>query len=1267
LVASSVPAAGFSILASGFIDEFAYAQRIRDAASTSDSTPQGIPSILGGQRDVAFEVYQNEDGNDAQVNISPASARAAFSAEAGVVAEAIYQWDGSDQSMTLVPDGIGVDLTEGGAIDAMQAAIVSSDLGGRLTVEAYTSATQYSIVTMSTFAVSPGSPLTAILTFQTFQSPGLSGGNIVSVVCGGGGCVDFTNFGALQVRVNVPPRLMSLDFAYGSIRTVKVNPDILKEVSVDGGDNWFDANGGTGSPVPVQAVGGGALYRITVTNPGSTTLTNVVINDAPLGIVNYAVGSLAPGQTVVLTAGEIAALNQPKRCTSVGIVENLARVTATSPVTGAPVSAEDPANVECVTAAIEIVKEVSVDGGLTYHDANDDGTPAQSPPTTGLGGDALYRIRVTNKGATALKNVTVTDVELGISGLAIGNLAVGQSVLITDGIIDTSGGLSSALLNKPGRCPTDTTGKKTNIATVTGDPVPAGTSVSDSDPAVVVCVRSSIEIVKEVSVDAGATYQDANGGASSPAAVTGLGGDALYRIRVTNTGPTALADVVVNDSDLGISNYPVGDLLPGQTVLITDGVIDDRGDLDEPKLNFPGRCPASTPQDVPNLAQATGQPVPSGNPVADDDPAIVKCVASGIKVLKEVSVDGGASYVDANDVPSAPQTAVGGDALYRITVTNIGATTLANVKVDDTELGIIGFLVGTLVPGESRVIVDGVLDTDGDMELGALFAERRCDMAGPRNNTAIASGDPQPSGVEVSALDPAVVVCVNVPAQIGNEVFEDLNKNGQRDSGEPGVPGATITIAGPGGYTNSATTGADGLYLFPNLVPGAYTLTCQAPMGYSYTTPFDQGSTVDKDSNANPAGGGMGTHTLVSGDSNLTIDCGLVSLAPPEPPRIDIRKQAEGPDSREFAAGATVPFEIQVTNTGSVPLTGVAVSDPLVPACDKAIGDLGVGASQTYSCETTLGTGETKVFKDTFSTKSYSNNDGTHNWAGPWVEDDVAGAGPTSGNVLIGSNYKLWLDDNPDTGTQPSAARTADLTGATSAILSFEWITHDGVDTDDEVVAEVSSNGGASYTVLKRFTGFSGSKSGTESFDIKDYISSQTTIRFRVAKNYGGSSETFKVDNLVLTAQMPAGGGFTNQACASGQGAGQTVSDCDESTVVVKSSGGEGCTPGYWKQVQHFDSWTGYAPATRFSAVFEGAFGTKTLLQVVSLGGGGLDALGRHTVAALLNAANPDVDYGMTAAQVIAKFNAVYPGSSAAYEALKNEFEAANESGCPLN
>ena len=113
--------------------------------------------------------------------------------------------------------------------------------------------------------------------------------------------------------------------------------------------------------------------------------------------------------------------------------------------------------------------------------------------------------------------------------------------------------------------------------------------------------------------------------------------------------------------------------------------------------------------------------------------------------------------------------------------------------------------------------------------------------------------------------------------------------------------------------------------------------------------------------------------------------------------------------------------------------------------------------------------------------------------------------------------------------------------------------------------------------------------------------------------------------------------------------------------------GANGCTPGYWKQPHHFGSWTApYTPTTLFSAVFENAFPGQTLLQVVSNGGGGLDALGRHTVAALLNAANPAVGFPMTTAQVIAAFNAVFPGTKAAYTAKKDVFAALNEAGCNL-
>lgn len=106
-----------------------------------------------------------------------------------------------------------------------------------------------------------------------------------------------------------------------------------------------------------------------------------------------------------------------------------------------------------------------------------------------------------------------------------------------------------------------------------------------------------------------------------------------------------------------------------------------------------------------------------------------------------------------------------------------------------------------------------------------------------------------------------------------------------------------------------------------------------------------------------------------------------------------------------------------------------------------------------------------------------------------------------------------------------------------------------------------------------------------------------------------------------------------------------------------------GCTPGFWKQQQHYQFWSApYAPSTAFGSVFTNAFPGMTLLQVVGQGGGGINALGRHAVAALLNSASPDVEYGMTPAAVISAFNAAV--ASGDYETQKNIFEAFNERGC---
>ncbi|MGQ0601685.1 MAG: S8 family serine peptidase [Anaerolineales bacterium] len=152
---------------------------------------------------------------------------------------------------------------------------------------------------------------------------------------------------------------------------------------------------------------------------------------------------------------------------------------------------------------------------------------------------------------------------------------------------------------------------------------------------------------------------------------------------------------------------------------------------------------------------------------------------------------------------------------------------------------------------------------------------------------------------------------------------------------------------------------------------------------------------------------------------------------------------------------------------------------------------------------------------DYFGAASYSNNNGSTAWETNWVESDSAGSGALIGNITIYAG-ELWLDDNPDTGTQPSLRREANLTGATQAFLTFDFRTTSGVDTTDRVVVEASSNGGATYTLLETFQNISGTRYDWREYNLTPYISADTVIRFRVLENYGSSNESFVIDNVEL-------------------------------------------------------------------------------------------------------------------------------------------------------
>jgi hypothetical protein len=129
----------------------------------------------------------------------------------------------------------------------------------------------------------------------------------------------------------------------------------------------------------------------------------------------------------------------------------------------------------------------------------------------------------------------------------------------------------------------------------------------------------------------------------------------------------------------------------------------------------------------------------------------------------------------------------------------------------------------------------------------------------------------------------------------------------------------------------------------------------------------------------------------------------------------------------------------------------------------------------------------------------------------------------------------------------------------------------------------------------------------------------------------------------------------------------------DSTTTVTTTPEGEGCTPGFWKQDQHFDSWPVPTTTTLAGAGFTntGWPAGTTLLQALSFQGGptvqdAKNILLRAAAAAYLNSLA--VDYPLTDAEVVSMVNAALAsGDRATILALAAVLDANNNLGCPLS
>ena len=196
---------------------------------------------------------------------------------------------------------------------------------------------------------------------------------------------------------------------------------------------------------------------------------------------------------------------------------------------------DDPSNYFGANPAIAINK-VTVDGGI-----EGDGLSI-------LTGEAIsWKYIVSNTGNVALANVTVVD--------DMGTESVSDDKIV--GSIDSLAAGASQTFNLIG---TSGTGSYGNLATASGsylDSAGHQVEASASDASSYFGANPAIEVEKYVSVDGGATWEDADSPAG-PTLVNTSGINPQFKFIVTNTGNVGLSNVILDDPKLDLNGAEAG-------------------------------------------------------------------------------------------------------------------------------------------------------------------------------------------------------------------------------------------------------------------------------------------------------------------------------------------------------------------------------------------------------------------------------------------------------------------------------------------------------------------------------------------------------------------------------------------------------------------------------------------------------------------------------------------------------------------------------------
>ena len=884
--------------------------------------------------------------------------------------------------------------------------------------------------------------------------------------------------------------------------------------------NDGDANGCTSLGVDT------VTYTFTVTNQGNTSLTSVTVTDPLLGGLLTAVPTGDANTNGILEVTETWVYVQDYVVTQsdidTGSITNQATASGTgvnglvTDLSGSTVS-DDISTVTIIPEAC--LDAIAITKTGVFNDIDTSGCSTASVDTV------TYTFTVTNQGNTSLASVTVTDPLLGglltatVSGDANGDTILDitetwvyvQDYVVTQSDIDTG-----SITNQATASGTGVNGLVTDVS---------GATVSDDIPTVTIIPEACLDAI---AITKAGVFNDIDTNGCTTAFVDTV----TYTFTVTNGGNTPLTSVTVTDPLLGglLTALPSGDannntiLEVTETWVYVQDYVVTQSDIDTGSIT--------------NQATASGTGAEgvvtdlSGATVSDDTPTVT--------IVPEACFDAIAITKTGlfNDIDTSGCTSLGVDTVtYTFTVTNQGNTSLTSVTVTDPLLG--GLLTalptgdtntnGILEVTETWVYVQDYVVTQSDIDTGSI------------TNQATASGTgvnglvTDLSGATISDDIPTVTQLCQNP-KIALVMTSEILFAPPLVESPCGDVGTEMSIAYTYIISNEGNVVVTDVVLDHPLVGGVVVgpisgdvngnNILDVPEIWTYTAMYTI-TQVDFDlgfisSQATVVGNAAGTivndisddNTPLEDDPTIIVFDGCISL---------IKTASYNPfDSQGNCVsepGQEIDYVFSVKNTGSIPLTDVLVTDPLLTVVG---GPITLAAGQE---DTTTFTGVYVITQADIIAGVFEN------------QAEVTGTKPLGGTVTDLSDDDIYTQDDP----------TITTLCQDDAIAITKTGVFNDVDTSGCSTASVD-------TVTYTFTVTNQGNTSLTSVTVTDpLLGGLLTAAVSGDTNTNGILEVTEtwvyVQDYVVTQSDIDTGSITNQATASGTGAEAIVTDVSGATI----------------------------------------------------------------------------------------------------------------------